>query len=79
MPAMRGQMSQNVRMAKQRDRMRSKLAARREEKDRQIKLLETQLESARKANRILKDIQDQQSTKKPSKKKKKRRKRRNKK
>lgn len=79
MGAMAGQMSRNVRMAKQRDRMRAKLAAKKEcEKDTQIKLLEKQLEEAKNTNRLLETIQTGETAKKPRKKKK-RRKRRNKK
>ena len=77
--AMQGQMNRNVRMAKQRDRMRAKLAARKEPKDDQIALLQTQLAKAKETNRLLETMQNSTTTEKKSKKKRKRRKRRNKK
>ena len=77
--AMQGQMNRNVRMAKQRDRMRAKLAARKEPKDEQIALLQTQLAKAKETNRLLETMQNSTTTEKKSKKKRKRRKRRNKK
>ena len=77
--AMQGQMNRNVRMAKQRDRMRAKLAARKEPKDDQIALLQAQLAKAKETNRLLETMQNSTTTEKKSKKKRKRRKRRNKK
>ena len=77
--AMQGQMNRNVRMAKQRDRMRAKLAARKAPKDDQIALLQKQLAKAKETNRLLETMQNSTTTEKKSKKKRKRRKRRNKK
>ena len=77
--AMQGQMNRNVRMAKQRDRMRAKLAARKKPKDDQIALLQAQLAKAKETNRLLETMQNSTTTEKKSKKKRKRRKRRNKK
>ena len=81
--AMQGQMNRNVRMAKQRDRMRAKLAARKAQrenaKDRQISLLEEQLANAQKTNELLENMQGENAEQPKKTKKKKRRKRRNKK
>ena len=77
--AMQGKMNRNVRMAKQRDRMRAKLAARKEPKDDQIALLQAQLAKAKETNRLLETMQNSTTTEKKSKRKRKRRKRRNKK
>jgi len=81
--AMQGQMNRNVRMAKQRDRMRAKLAARKTQqgttKDQQISLLEKQLADAQKTNRLLESMQGENTEQSKKSKKKKRRKRRNKK
>ena len=79
MGAMQGHLAQNTRMAKQRDRMRAKLAAKREvKKDIQIELLQKQLEAARKTNQVLESMDGNNKPKK-TKRKKKRRKARNKK
>ena len=82
--AMQGQMNRNVRMAKQRDRMRAKLAARKAQqevstKDQQISLLEKQLADAQKTNQLLESMQVKNTEQPKKNKKKKRRKRRNKK
>ena len=80
--AMQGQMNRNVRMAKQRDRMRAKLAARNANtttKDQQITLLEKQLAEAQETNRVLESMHTTDSKPEKKSKKKKRRKRRNKK
>lgn len=80
--AMQGQMNRNVRMAKQRDRMRAKLAARNANtttKDQQISLLEKQLAEAQETNRVLESMHTTDSKPEKKSKKKKRRKRRNKK
>lgn len=80
--AMQGQMNRNVRMAKQRDRMRAKLAARNVKnttKDQQISLLEKQLADAQETNRMLESMHATDSNPKKKSKKKKRRRRRNKK
>jgi len=50
MGAMQGKMRQNIRVAKQKERMRAKLARRREAKDEQTRILEAQLAAARAAN-----------------------------
>ena len=50
MGAMQGKMRQNIRAAKQKERMRAKLARRREAKDEQTRVLEAQLAAARAAN-----------------------------
>jgi len=77
--AMQGHLAQNTRKAKQRDRMRAKLAAKREmKKDIQIELLQKQLEAAKKTNQVLEGMDDNAKPKK-MKRKKKRRKARNKK
>ena len=79
MGAMQGHLAQNTRKAKQRDRMRAKLAAKREmKKDIQIELLQKQLEAAKKTNQVLEGMDDNAKPKK-MKRKKKRRKARNKK
>ena len=68
--AMQGHITKNTRMAKQRDRMRAKLAAKRETgKDEQIKILQAQLEAARQTSGVLETIEK----KKPKRKKKRRR------
>jgi len=81
--AMQGQMNRNVRMAKQRDRMRAKLSARKAQqvstKDQQISLLEKQLADAQKTNQLLESMQVKNTEQPKKNKKKKRRKRRNKK
>ena len=77
--AMQGQMNRNVRQAKQRDRMRAKLAARKKPKEDQIALLQKQLAQARETNRLLENMKNDPTTAKKSNKKKKRRKKRNKK
>jgi len=50
MGAMQGKMRQNIRAAKQKERMRAKLARRRDAKDEQTRILEAQLAAARAAN-----------------------------
>ena len=77
--AMQGQMNRNVRQAKQRDRMRAKLAARKKPKEDQIALLQKQLAQAKETNRLLENMKNGPTTEKKSNKKKKRRKKRNKK
>jgi len=83
--AMRGQMQQNIRQAKTKERMRNKLALR-QEKDEQIRLLREQLEQARAVNAasaiqlgVHPEDKNAEQTNKKKKKKRKKRKPRNKK
>jgi hypothetical protein len=83
--AMRGQMQQNIRQAKTKERMRNKLALR-QEKDEQIRLLREQLEQARAVNAasaiqlgVHSEDKNAEQTNKKKKKKRKKRKPRNKK
>jgi len=83
--AMRGQMQQNIRQAKTKERMRNKLALR-QEKDEQIRLLREQLEQARAVNAasaiqlgVHSEDKDAEQTNKKKKKKRKKRKPKNKK
>ena len=46
--AMQGKMSNNIKLAKQKERMRKKLASRNQEKDEQIRILQEQLDAAKK-------------------------------
>ena len=82
MNAMRGQLNQNIKTSKMKERMRAKLKKRREargeqNKDSEIAMLQKQLDEARQANSALNTIIGGEPKKK--KKKKKRRKQRNKK
>ena len=82
MNAMRGQLNQNIKTSKMKERMREKLKKRRaakeeQNKDSEIATLQKQLEEARRANSELNTIIGEETKKK--KKKKKRRKQRNKK
>ena len=75
MGAMQGKMRQNIRAAKQKERMRAKLARRREAKDEQTRVLEAQLAAARAANASARE-NAMEGTAETSSKKRRRRKRR---